>query len=67
MLSALPIAKIELNKRKVKFAQSGFTTGMQDGENLQLLTQNKITTQTESTKCYLFFCIKLRQNATGDA
>lgn len=64
MLSALPIAKIELKKWKVKFAQSGFNTGMQDGESL---TQNKITTQTEPTKCYLFFCIKLRQNATRDA
>lgn len=65
MLSAHPIAKIELNKRKVKFALSEFNTGMQDGENLQLLKQNKISPQTEPTKSYS--ALNLRQNATRAA
>ena len=39
------------------FAQSGFNTGIQDGKNFLLLTKNKITQQTEPTKCYLFIAL----------
>lgn len=44
-----------MNKWQVKSAQSGFNTGIQNGERFLLLTENKITKQTGSTKRYLLF------------
>lgn len=54
-----------MNKWKMMFAQSGFNTGIQDGENFPSVTNNNITQQTEPTRCYLFFTLNSSRSTVG--